>query len=552
MLSKFHYIFDAFSSKERQIFQGASLVFVFALFFASVNAFYGATVLAPIPGGSYTEGVVGQPIAVNPLIAGTNDSDRDLMEIAFADLTELTERSEPDDNHRIWTVTLKDDLRWSDGEPLTSDDVIFTLETIQNPDAHSPSFASWHGVAAERLSEREIRFTLKTPYAFFSDNLASFKVAPKHVFSAIPVANLRLSDYNFEPVGSGPFAFSGYTKRKDGFVTEYRFAANPYYAGESPLLKELVFRFFPGYQEAIESFNRKDIDGLGGISTSDVSGVRIGHRVAELPVPRYYAVFINQTTSLPLREEEVRTALDAATDRTKLLDLALENRGIPVGGPLTPGIEGYDPEVGAGARFSIDAARAALENAGWKTDEDGIRRKRIQGNDLRLAFELIVPDIPFLVTAAGELAEDWKAAGIEITTTVLSPTEVTNDVVKTRNYQLLIFGNILKMNPDIFSFWHSSERFRPGLNLSLYENKSVDALLESIRREFDPEKRRQQTVDLQRAIDSDKPAVFLFSPNYLYLAPKNLGGLENPQIGSPSNRFDNVNKWYLKTARIFK
>ena len=534
------------------MFQDTCLVFAFALFFYGVNAFYGATILAPVPGGSYTEGVVGQPIAINPLIAGTNDPDRDLMEISFSDLTELAERYTPDDTHRIWTVVLKENLHWSDGEPLTSDDIIFTLETIQNPDTHSPAFAGWQGVVAERLSEREVRFTLKTPYAFFSHNLASLKITPEHVFSTIPAANLRLSDYNLEPVGSGPYSFAGYEKRRDGFVTDYHFVASPYYSGEAPLIKELSFKFFPNYQEAINAFNQRHIDGLGGIAPQDVDAVRINHRVAELAIPRYYAVFINQTTSLQLREKEVRTALDTAIDRAEILTVALENRGLPVGGPLTPGIEGYDAEIGAGARFLPDATNAALDAAGWLLGDDGVRRKTIQGNELRLAFELVVPDIAFLVKTAEVLAERWKNVGIEITTTILSPTEVANDVVKTRNYQLLMFGNILNMNPDIFSFWHSSEKFRPGLNLSVYENKSVDTLLEAIRREFNVEKREEQIRELERLIDADKPAVFLFSPYYLYLAPKNLGGLENPQVSSPANRFQNVAEWYLKTARVFR
>jgi len=552
MFSKFHKIFDSFTKLERQVFQGASIVFAFSIFLNGVNLFYQTTVLTPISGGTYTEGVVGQPIAINPLIAGSNDIDRDLIEVVFSDLTELADSAKVNDDHRVWTVTLKNGLAWSDGEPITADDVVFTLETMQDPDAHSPSFAAWHGVIAERMSEREVRFTLKTPYAFFLDNLKEFKVVPRHIFGTIPTANLRLSDYNFEPIGNGPYVFSSYTKRKDGFITDYTFTANPHFAGTETLIKELKFKFFADYQEAIEAFNHRAIDGLGGISVYDLPDIKIGHQTVEFNIPRYYAVFLNPGTSLPLREKAVRVAFDAATDREKLRAVALKGYGQPIGGPLYPGIEGYDAAIGTGARFSLETAERTLEDAGWKRGDDGVRRKRVEKDDFRLAFDMIVPDIDFLIEATKILEEDWKTIGVAVNRIVRSPTEITNDVIKTRNYQMLVFGNILKANPDVFSFWHSSEKFRPGLNLSFYENKKADALLESIRKDFDTVSRTDDVALLQEIIHADKPAIFLFSPNYLYLTPKNLGGIPRELLESPANRFAHIADWYLKTARSFK
>lgn len=552
MLSKFHKIFDSFTALERQVFQGAAIVFAFSVVINGINAFYQATEPAPVRGGAYAEGIVGQPITINPLIAGLNEVDRDLIEVTFSNLIELAESHKVSDDHRVWTIILKENLFWSDGEPLTTDDVVFTLETIQDPDSHSPAFATWHGVAAERLSEREVRFTLKTPYAFFLDNLETFKVVPRHIFGAIPPANLRLSDYNLEPVGNGPYKFRSYEKRRDGFITEYRFTANEHFSGDEPFITELTFRFFETYDEAIDVLNRREIDALGGVSAAHLSKIKVGHQIIELDIPRYYAIFLNQSTSLELRDRSVRMALDAAVDRDRLVEIALEDRGESVGGALFPGIEGYDPEIGAGGRFSLEAAAELLEEAGWKIGEDGTRAKRVSGSDLRLSFDLVVPDIDFLKRAAEMISEDWAKIGITVNRLTLSPAEVADEVIKTRNYQMLLFGNVLKMNPDIFSFWHSSEKFRPGLNLALYENRSVDVLLESIRKDFDPDSRAEDAAEVQELIKRDVPAVFLFSPHYLYVAPKDLGGLTSILIGSGADRFDNIASWYLKTTRIFK
>ena len=117
---------------------------------------------------------------------------------------------------------------------------------------------------------------------------------------------------------------------------------------------------------------------------------------------------------------------------------------------------------------------------------------------------------------------------------------------------MILFGNILKQNPDLFSFWHSSERFYPGLNLSLYENKKVDALLEQVRKESDSVKRATALSQIQRMISEDMPAIFLYSPKYLYAAPSHFGGFDEPMISVPSDRFRNVNKWYLETTRVFQ
>jgi peptide/nickel transport system substrate-binding protein len=552
MFSQFHKIFDVFNETERRVFQGALTVFAITLVLNGANIFYERTMLAPIEGGSYTEGVVGQPIAINPLLAANNDADRDLLELVFSDLSELAEGYSLSEDKRVWTVTLLEDLFWSDGEPLTTDDILFTLETIQNPETHSGLFTTWQGVQAARLSQREIRFTLRTPYAFFFDNLQSFKIAPQHIFGAIPNANLRLSDYNLEPIGSGPYEFVSYEKRKDGFIKSYRFAANVRYAGEAPLIKEFNVQFYPNYDEAISAFNRKEIDGLGGLSAPDVKKLKIGYQLKEFKIPRYYAVFFNQSTSLPLKSLEVRQALVRAADRKNIVARALNTRAIEITGPLYPGLEGYEPFTAEETEFSLQAAEKLLEDNLWERGADGVRAKKVKDGELRLAFEIIVPNIDFLVDTASILAEDWGKIGVALTPVIMSPPEVANESIKTRNYQMILFGNILKNNPDVFSFWHSSERFRPGLNLALYENKKADVLLESVRQNFDPASRAKDLRELQRLISEDAPAAFLFSPHYLYAGPKTLGGLAAHLIASPANRFDGIETWYLKTARVFK
>ncbi len=507
----------------------------------------------PAEGGQYTEGLVGQPIALNPLMGGSNETDKDLIELLFADLITLSEKYEVSADGKTWTIDLKPDLVWSDGQPLNADDVVFTLETIQAPETASPLAASWQGVAIERISERSVAISTKTPYVFFLDNLKNFKIAPRHIFQSIPPQNLRLSNYNLEPVASGPYQFVTYEKEKDGFITGYSFTSNPHYAGTRALIPKFNIAFFKNYKEAIVAFNQKAIDGLGGFDPANIDDLKITHRVLEINVPRYYAIFLNQSANAALKESAVRTALDIATPKRAIIDSIFGSRALLTSGPILPYIEGYDatvyttPENGSSTN-----AVTLLDQAGWKLNAENVREKVSGKTTMKLEFEMTVPDIEFLVATAKMIQEAWAPFGVKLTLNVLPPSELNSTLIKTRNYQMVLFGNILRGNPDIFSFWHSSQRFSPGLNLSLYENASVDKLLESVRHEFDVIKRNDALSKIQAAIYKDHPAIFLFSPTYLYATTKDLGGFEEKFITTTSYRFSNVNQWYLETSRVFK
>jgi len=520
-------------------------ILLFFVYFINKN-----TISVPVESGAYSEGVVGQPKFINPIINNT-DTDRDLSQIIYSDLTELLDHYTIDPEGKTWNVFLKSDLLWSDDKPLTSDDVIFTIETIQDPEAHSPLFTTWQGIIANRISELEIEFTLRNQYVFFMDNLKDLKIIPKHIFGSIPSSNLKLSNYNLEPVGSGPYKYVNYDLRSDGFITQYNFAINPNYAGKKAFIQELSIKFFQGAEELIDSFNSRKIDGFGNLSPKNIEKIKISNKLVELKMPRYYAIFMNQNMNEALKEKSVRQALDIATDKNKIVNDLFGGRAEIVNQPITSTIEGYK-DLGA-ENFSLEEASATLEKAGWKINpETGIREKKQGKNTIKLEFQLIVPQIQFLSDAADLIKTDWEKIGIKLDLIKLNPADINKDVIKNRNYQLLIFGNILKNNPDVFSFWHSSEKFYPGLNLSMFQNKKADESIETIRKEMDAEKRISKISDLQDIIKSKSPAIFLFSPYYLYVSIKDLNGLDGKLLITPSDRFKNVNEWYLETSRVLK
>jgi len=547
-------VFKNFSKRERGIFAAAFLMFILSLFFVAIDFIGQKTILIPVSGGEFIEGVVGQPVFINPVLA-SSEADRDLIELIFSDLLELAENYRMNENGRVWNVRLKDNLFWHDGQPITADDVILTINFIQNPDSHSPLSSVWQGVKAERISEREIKLILPETYVFFENTLRELRIIPNHVFAPVPITNLRLSDYNLEPIGNGPFKFASFQKKRSGFVSGYHLVRNEYYVGKKPYLEKIVFNFYQNEEELTIAFNSGKIGGFGGLK----SKTKINHQSFALRMPRYYAIFFNAYEQDVLKDKNVRLALIYATDKKKIIEKILNNDAIVVDGPLILGMNGYSGEAYPRESFSPEKAIQILEANGWQLNSDGIRENEKGGAGkkkevARLEFNLVVPEMPLLIETARLIQEDWLKIGVKLNLIIKPVAEVSSEIIRTRNYEMLIFGNVFKSGdcPDLSSFWHSGERFYPGLNLALYENKTADALIESIRKNLNNEKRQRDLAVLQSLIIQDSPAIFLFSPHYFYITKNSLRGFDEKFIYSASGRFQNIEKWYVKTARVFE
>lgn len=535
-------IFAAWSPKEKFIFWIAA-----AVFFISFTVLVGAAIekqteVVPAKGGEYIEGVIGQPTYINPVIA-SSEADKIMVRLLFANLTSLADKIEPEESGRVWRVRLKEDLHWSDGAQFTSDDVIFTIEQIQNPETRSPLFMNWQGVAANRLSELEIQFNLVAPYPFFTYNLEELYVLPKHLFADTPSPNWRLSEYNFKPVGNGPYKYEKHFVSANGFIERYLLTENPAYVGGAPLIQKFDIRFFSKTEDLINAFNSGEISGFAGLTPEAIFQINRPYQSLSFQLPSYYAVFWNQSQNIALKEKTVREALSLAINRSELIKNIFDGRAMALDGPIP---------VGAPEEKTTEEIAAMLENAGWKMNDSGIREKQIKNGKMSLEFTLTLPDVPFLKKTAEELKTAWQKIGVRVNLNPVAAQEIIMGPIKNREYQALLFGNILNPPGDLYSFWHSNERFYPGLNLSLYNNSDANRIMEAIRHEFDADTRQNKLMELNSIIKNDYPAAFLYSPNYEMIATKDLHGVTAGLISDPADRFQNVNRWYLKTARALK
>jgi peptide/nickel transport system substrate-binding protein len=552
----FKKIFGAFTKKERITFLCATAGAVISFIVVMGIVIAQATTAIPAAGGQYVEGAVGQPEYINPVIA-SSETDLDLVKLVYQNLSDISDSVTASPDLKTWTVHLKDDLHWQDGAQLTADDVVFTVQSIQNPDTGSPSYQAWQGVTVSRSSELEVQFTLAAPYAFFGSNLQNLYILPKHVFADAAPGNWRLSDYNLKPVGSGPYKFISYNKDSDGFISSYDLTAWNGTSNSHPLIQNFDFKFFNNENALVKSFNGGTVDGFGSASPEDLALIERPYNIFSWRTAGYYAVFYNQSTNIALQDPAVREALSAAIDRSGLIDQTFSDgtsteKATPEYGPIPEGAAYYVPTpTTSSAQFAEDL----LDSAGWTVGSSSspFRSKTIKGTVIPLAINLTVPQIDFLQTTASVLNADWQAIGVQVNITTDSPDDIVANTIKNRDYDALLFGNVLGPSSDLYSFWDSSQRFYPGLNLSILSDSSADTLIESARETSSSAMTAKDMASAQADIVSDYPATFLYSPDYLYVANANVQGVATGNILiDPSDRFRDISDWYVDTARVLK
>jgi len=553
---------EVLSPVERKILKAALIVLIFCLVYFLIKWYYTSTILVPEDGGTLREGLSSQPTSLNPILS-QNEVDQDLASLVFSgilksdgkgglenDLADSVERS---DDGKIWTVKLRQDVFWQDGQQLTADDVLFTIQAIQDQESRSPWRLSWQGVEVKKFNDFTVIFELKNPFAFFEEKLKQ-KIIPQHIFGNIPLTNLYLSDYNFQPVGSGPYIFEKFEKGKSGFINYYQFKANPNYFLSRPHIDKLVIKFYKSEPELITAFNHREIDLLSGLNIRSLDSIKRGFKEDDVTLPRYFAVFFNQSISKVLSDKNVRYALNYAVDRLELIDKVFQGKAQSVEGPILAGMIGYDPELKF--EYSLDKAASILAKDGWSDENgDGILEKKLNKNDSAatpLSFKLVSPESPALIEAASLLKNQWAKIGANVDIQIVSALELQQNYLEPRVYDALIYGNVLNQNPDPFQFWHSSQKFHPGFNLALYENAAVDKVLEDFRQIFDSQLQAADLRKFQSFILADAPAVFLFNPQYPIISAKNVYLTEMSRLNIAAERYFDVQDWYVQTRRAFK
>jgi peptide/nickel transport system substrate-binding protein len=556
-----------FSSTEKAIFAVlAVIVAIAALIMANgLNNYF--MVEIPGNGGELREGMVGLPRTINPVLAVT-DVDRDISALVYSGLTKYSDGKLVPDLAKSYSIsedglkysfTLKDNARFQDGSPLTAEDVAFTIQKIQDASLKSPQRANWLNVTVKVTSPTQIQFLLKQPYSPFLSN-TTVGILPKHIWGGLNNDQFPLSQYNIEPIGSGPYKRKSIDRDGGGIPVNYKLATWSGYYGKAPHVSTVSFNFFADDEKALQALDSGAIDSLASVDSTEAarlaSDTAEPYTVISSPLPRIFGVFFNQAQSAALADKNVRTALDMVIDRNDIVKTALNGYGTPIHSSLPSGLLA---DLDKSAKVTVNdatfaAAKSLLEKNGWKKNANGTYEFQKKGAKTvtLLAFDIYTANTPDLKQAAEIVKNAWNKLGAQISVKIFEPSDLYQNIISTRKYDALLFGEFIGKDRDLYAFWHSSKRVSPGLNVAMYANSKADKLLEDIRTTSDEKTRISKYVQFDQLIKNDLPAIFLYEPDFVYVVPKSMRNIELGSIVTASDRWNSESSWYNTTEKVWK
>jgi peptide/nickel transport system substrate-binding protein len=567
-----------FSSTEKLLFGVLVVVLIVsaAILVKQTNQLF--LVSVPTQGDQLTEGVIGLPRLVNPVLA-FSDVDKDLSALIYSGLMkydngvlvpDLAQSYTVSPDALTYTFTLKDNLHFQDGTPVTADDVAFTISKIQDSSLKSPLRANWSNITIKEISSNQIQFILKQPYSPFLAN-TTVGILPKHIWDTVSTDQFIFSEYNIEPIGTGPYKLTSITRDSGGIPTTYVLTPWSGYSGGEAFISKINIAFYADEKTAVDAYDSGLIDSIASPSPADASDIasstKISH-IITLPLPRIFGVFFNQSQAPILADKAVRQALNMVVDRNQIIKEVLSGYGTPVNGPIPPGLITVTAMSTAAAASTtpstmssmstssaVTAAKAILVKDGWVLGSDGIFQKKAKtagAATTTLAFSISTADSPDLIATAQILKEQWAAIGVQVSIKVFQASDFNQNVIEARNYDSILFGESIGNSVDLYAFWHSSQRTPPGLNIAMYVNSQTDKLLESARSELDTAQEMADYANFAAIVQNDIPAVFLYSPDFIYVVPNKVHGLTISAVAVPENRWSDVSTWYIDTDSVWR
>ena len=555
----------SFSRKEKILFGFFIVVAISSgiMIVSAINRSFMTTI--PAYGGAIVEGVDGTtPRFINPVLSAPDSaSEKDLIQLVYSGLMRVGKAGVlyPDmaSSYRIsedkkeYTFILKEGLQWSDGEPITADDIVFTIKSIQDPTIRSPKKSEWEGIIVEKKDNKTITFRLTKPYAPFLEN-TTVGILPKHIWGGLEPEQYVYSSYNAKPVGSGPFMVSDIKQNTSGIPISYTLVPFEHFALGKPYLGSITFKFYPGYEKLLEGYLAGEFTSVAALSPESAEKIKKDSvKIISTPLPRIFSVFFDQNQQEVFVNTSVRKALDLSTDKDRIIKNIFYGYATKIDGPLPPDMTSTST-VEAGITERIEEAKALLKKDGWVLNEKtGVLEKAVKKKPTEtLEFSLSISSNPEMKKIAEILKEDWEKIGAKVTIKTYEEGDLLQAVIRPRKYEALLYGEIIGRNPDLYLYWHSSQRMNPGWNMSLYTNVKADKLLEQAREESDQDTRTKLHADFLDEIHKDIPAIFLYSPNFIYVLPGDVHGVELSGVSVLSDRFSNVHKWYLRTQTVWK
>jgi peptide/nickel transport system substrate-binding protein len=512
---------------------------------------------SPAKGGLYTEALVGGLQRLNPLLDFYNQPDRDVDRLVFSGLLRFDSRGEAQtDLAEKWGVSMDGltynfDIQpkavWHDGQPVTSADVVFTIEKMRDTASVLPEDLKtlWKSVEVVALSDKSLQFQLAEAYAPFKDYL-TFGILPKHLLGNLGYNEIVNASFNIQPVGSGPYRFEKLIV-EDGQIKGVALKANENYYGQVPYISQVVFRYYPDGPLAYSAYMQGNVQGIGEVSmdilASGLANSNLSLYSARKPEVSMVLLNLKNDEVKFFQDKVIRKALLTGLNRRGMLDRIYSGQGIIASVPLLPGTwayyDGLTP-VDYDSQKAIDLLKQqgyVLANAG-----DSVRAK--DGNSLN--FELLYPQDGMHQAIAEAIQSDWGKIGVAVTLKPVAYDLLVLDHLQPLNYQaaLVDLNYSDAPDPDPYPFWDISQA-GGGQNYSQWENRVASEYLEQARISQDYEERAKLYRNFQVIFSDELPALPLFYPVYNYGVDKSVQGVHMGPLFDPSDRFYNITNWFL-------
>ena len=555
-----------FSKTEYFLFLGLALMLFLSTLFILEDINESFMVNVPMRGGEITEGIVGTPRFINPVLA-FSDVDEDMISLIYSGLMrrspdgtlipDLASKYDISKDGLTYTFTIRNDAYFQDGKPVTADDVIFTINKIKDPIIKSPKKGSWDGVSVSKVDEKTVRFTLKQPYALFLEN-TTIGIMPSYLWNFSP---LELNDANTNPIGSGPFKIYSVSKGTGGIIDYYELTPFDRFVLGNPYIGKLTLRFYQNEDDQISALEKGEVDQISSITPSKAEFLKEkGYRVESFTLPRVFGLFFNQNQNQIFTDKNVISAMSLVIDKDKIIKKVLSGYGISIDDPIPSNMINYQKlnKVGNDMSYEdkVSKAENILSKDGWKKGDNGFLQKTVtekkKKKTINLEFSISTGNVPELAESASIIKDELTAIGMNVTVKTFDIGNLNQGVIRPRKYDSLLFGEIINRETDLFAFWHSSQRKDPGLNVSMYTNSKVDKILEDASVTIDEKTRNAKYIQFEDEVRKDMPAIFLYSPDFVYVVSKDIKGFSLDKIISPSDRFLDSYDWYVKTDSVWK
>lgn len=484
-----------------------------------------------ISGGTYKEGIIGSIDYINPLIVDSGAVNT-INTLIFSGLTkvgahqdiqpDLATHWEVSPDNRSYIFHLRSGVNFHDGVEFNASDVAFTIDAIQNPDTRSPYNLSWIGIKTEIIDTYTIKIVLPKSLDDFL-SITTQPILPRHIFDSVDPKNIKSINFNTNPIGTGPYQIERflpalgqiYLKKNSG-----------YFLGEPKIDRIQVF-YYPNHEKALEGLKRREIHAIANAPIQVITDrfITSNFSLDKHRQTNYIALFYN--TSNTVLNPELRKYLDANIDRNKLLAATnLSEYATTARSPILAGFDLFDNA-------------AIFENA---------KQQAPKPNNLdQIKLEIITSLSEELGGIADYIAQTWKELGIDVQVKKLDSTTLQQDHIRPRNYQILLYGQSLGLDADVYNYWHGSQITDPGLNLSNYTNGDANKALESIRVSSNLEQKKNRAKLFLNNWFKDTPATILYSPLYVNVVPKNLKINQQNIITNSSDHYYDVWNWTINT-----